>query len=60
MENDVKMPWNEMGTVPLCDWLETSSSPVAEKRLKALGNIVMPRCASLSLSILGHQFRQMQ
>ena len=60
MQNDAQMPWNEMGSVPLSDWLHSSSTPVEEKRLRALGNVVMPRCASFSLSILGHQFHQMQ
>jgi hypothetical protein len=48
--------WNPLGRVPVHDWLLRAStlSQVDCNRLEALGNVVMPACASLALHLMGH------
>lgn len=48
-----------MGRPPLSEWLmpEGKAQPQDFDRLRVLGNIVMPKCAHLALSLLGHQQR---
>lgn len=38
---------------PLCDWLAHTQSASDQKRLHAVGNVVIPRCASLAMHVIG-------
>ncbi|CAK9106284.1 unnamed protein product [Durusdinium trenchii] len=46
--------WSESVKPPLKSWLATSSTPLARDRLKAVGNLVMPRVAYMAVNIIGH------
>lgn len=46
--------WNEVAKPPLLSWLASSSTKVAEARLKAVGNLVMPKVAYMAVNIIGH------
>ena len=42
-------PWNEMGFIPICDWLDSEQGAEQRARLSAMGNIVVPRQAQLAV-----------
>ena len=44
--------WNSFGTVPLHSWLLSEWAEDDQRRLNACGNVVMPKVASLAMSIL--------
>lgn len=51
-------PWNPKGSLPVHQWLVQSQSNMDVLdvlRLKACGNIVIPQCATLALSVLAAQ-----
>lgn len=48
-------PWNPKGSLPVHQWLVQSQSNMDVLRLKACGNIVIPQCAALALSVLAAQ-----
>lgn len=52
-----KSAWNSKGRIPLFEWLRKDVSAEDTKRLKCLGNIVMPRCARLGLHVLLHELK---
>lgn len=51
MHQNCHQRWNHFGRTPLSSWLKNDVSPVDKERLKASGNIVMPRCAQLALHL---------
>lgn len=59
IESEAHSPWNELGSGPLCSRLEPSCSPLGQARLKALGHVVMPKCAALGLNIIANQWREL-
>ena len=56
---EVSRPWNPKGEVPMHSWLQESTSQSEQARLKALGNVVMPKQGAFALQILGHSFTSM-
>lgn len=47
--------WNAFGKPRLSTWLQAEQSSSDKRRLKALGNIVYPRCATLGVNIIAHE-----
>ena len=44
--------WNRLNAVPMYQWLSCDQPDNAAERLKALGNVVVPRQAALGSAIL--------
>lgn len=54
VERESHEVWNEAGRLPLEQWLQTSMDKTARARLKAVGNIVLPRCGRLAMHLMMH------
>lgn len=52
IEKEAHSSWNPNGRPPLSKWLLKSQEEWAPQRLRAVGNIVIPRQATLALHIL--------
>ena len=47
--------WNRYGKVPVNKWLWQEADEMDKERLKAVGNIVMPRVAQMALHVMAHE-----
>lgn len=56
MHRRANSPWNRRARVPIHRWLLQDSEvrPNEFERLKALGNCVIPQCAHLAVTLIGH------
>lgn len=55
METAATGEWNAMGKPRLSTWLRAEQSLSDQRRLKALGNLVFPRCAALGINLIAHE-----
>ena len=47
--------WNGDSKPELSKWLKAKQCPSDKARLKAVGNIVFPKCAQLAVNVIAHQ-----
>ena len=52
IEREAHAYYNRCGVVPVHQWLRLEQSEEDRKRLAAMGNCVMPRCARLGLTVI--------
>lgn len=55
MHRQANARWNDLGRVPIHAWLMPSATELDKRRLKACGNVVMPRVGQLALHVHMHQ-----
>ena len=55
MHRQAHQRWNNLGRLPLSQWLSDKFSDEDAARLKAIGNCVMPRVARLALHVHLHE-----
>jgi hypothetical protein len=46
--------WYPNAKPPLQSWLSATREPLDQDRLKAVGNIVMPKMAFMAMNVIGH------
>ena len=44
--------FNQLNALPMVDWLQESQSETDKKRLKSMGNVVIPKCGELGMEVL--------
>ena len=55
IEKQAHMCYHFRERPPLSQWLQDSQNEEDKARLAAVGNLVIPRCASLAMHLLGSQ-----
>ena len=55
MNEQANADWNCESKPELSKWLKAKQCPIDKERLKAVGNIVFPKCAQLAVNVIAHE-----